>query len=98
MLIKQAYYAFIRNIILMFIGDHTSHVKAFTISTSCDGTTWATIEEAPGMYMLFQGNSASELSVARQLPSPLVTRFVRLTIFRHEQLPALRWAIEGCPI
>ena len=77
-----------------------NYVKQFTISTSLDGSTqWETIQSNDGGGdLVFEGNTSDDSVVTNPFPEPLITRFVRLNVVAYGEWPALRWAIDGCPI
>ena len=71
--------------------------RQFTISTSLDGVNWNTIQEN-GEDVVFEGNTDSTNIVTNPLPDPIKTRFIRLNVVEYHLFPALRWAIDGCPV
>ena len=73
------------------------YTRQFTISTSRDGINWSTIQDK-GVDLVFEGNSDYTTIVTNDLPAPIKTRFIRLNVVTFHSLPALRWAIDGCPV
>ena len=77
-------------------GDKDSeYTRQYTLSTSCDGINWNTIQKN-GRDLVFEGNFDAVNVVTNRLPAPIKTRFLRLNVVTFHKLAALRWAIDGC--
>ena len=74
------------------------YIVRYKISASIDGVEWSDVVDDTGSALEFLGNTDGSTIVRNEMPTPIETRYVKLTIISSSTWPELSWAIDGCPI
>jgi len=76
--------------------DNQQFVKSYYISVSDDGQAFTDIVGSDGTRMIFQANTDHFTPITNRLPSPVVTKFVRIYPQDYEGYISMRVELIGC--
>ena len=80
------------------LSGNSDFITQFMLTISSNGSDWLDVADESGTMIVFQGNTVANTMVSNPLPTPVETRFVKLTVVSSNGDSVLRWAIDGCPV